>query len=177
MQKTLKNIPKKTLDFFALYRSSQFRKYFLSGGIALVMAFSIVSVSHGDVDMQGLMASVANVSEVPHFDADLILQRDWSNISLIFGANAKKVDKIDFTILSDPTRFRSLKSTNIAVHIIGDAEMGAYHVNIDMFGKDILPWTRIADLTATIDTGAPIALTDTQFVSGGQRYTITSKWE
>ena len=76
MQKTLKNIPKKTLDFFALYRSSQFRKYFLSGSIAVVMAFSIVSVSHGDVDMQGLMASVANISEVPHFDADLILQRD-----------------------------------------------------------------------------------------------------
>ncbi len=76
MQKTLKNFPKKSLDFFSLHRWYQLRKYFFSGSIAVVMAFSIVSVSHGDVDMQGLMASVANVSVAPRLDADLILKRE-----------------------------------------------------------------------------------------------------
>ncbi len=177
MQKVLKKIPKKTIDFFSLYRSNQFRKYFLSGSIAIFTAFSIVSVFHGNIDMWGLMASVANVSEVSQFDADLILRRQWNNISLIFGAHAKKVDKIDLTILSDPTRFHSLKSTSNSVRIVWDTEMGAYHLTIDMSGKDIVPGTYIADLIGDIDAGTPIALTDTYFMSLGKRYSLSSKWE
>jgi hypothetical protein len=51
MQKNTKKIPKITPDFFSNYRSSQLHKYFLSGTISVFVAFSIVTVSHGDVDM------------------------------------------------------------------------------------------------------------------------------
>jgi hypothetical protein len=171
MQKTTK----KTTDFFSLYRSSQLRKYFLSGGIAVFAAFSIVSVSHGDIDMQGLMASVANVSNTQHYDADLIMTRHEGALSITFGAKATKVDQVEFTLLSDPTKFKSLTSSNSAVHITGEKETGAYHVTINMHGGDILPGSSIAELVAEIDSGVPIALTDTEFISGGQRYSITNK--
>ncbi len=44
-----------------------------------------------------------------------------------------------------------------------------------MHGRDIIPGTRIAALVADIDSGLAIALTDTEFVSGGQRYSISNK--
>ncbi len=173
MQKTIK----KTTDFFSLYRSSQIRKYCLSGGIAVFTAFSLVSFSHGDIDMQGLMASVANVSDTKHYDADLIMSRSGSILSLTFGTRASKVDQVAFTLLSDPTKFTSLTTTSPSVHIIGQPEMGTYHISIDMHGADIAPGTTIAELVAGIVPGTPIALTDTEFMSAGQRYSITSKWE
>lgn len=37
------------------------------------------------------------------------------------------------------------------MRIIGDAEMGAYHITIDMSGKDIVPGTQILDLIGDID--------------------------
>ena len=171
MQKTIK----KTTDFFSQYRSSQLRKYFLSGGIAVFAAFSIVSISHGDIDMQGLMASVANVSNTQHYDADLIMVRHDNVLSITFGAKASHVDQVDFTLLSDPTRCKSLTSTNPDVHITGEKETGAYHVTIDIHGSDIAPGASLAELVAEIESGVPIALTDTEFISGGQRYSITNK--
>ncbi len=114
MQKTIK----KTTDFFSLYRSSQLRKTFLSGGIAVFAAFSIVTLSHGDVDMQGLMASVASVSNTQHYDADLIMTRQNNVLSITFGAKATKVDQVNFTLLSDPAKFKSLTSTDATVSII-----------------------------------------------------------
>ena len=84
MQKTTKKLPKKTIDFFSTYRYSQIRKYFFSLGIAVFVSFSLVSIFHGDINMNDLMASVANVTEEPRYDADLILTRQDKNLSITF---------------------------------------------------------------------------------------------
>lgn len=171
----MKKLLKSPVDFFARYRSSQIRKYFLSGSIAIFVAFSFVSIIHGGIDTRGLMASVASVTEAPRLEADLILKRDGGNLTFIFGANAKKVDHIDFTLLSDPAKFKSLTSSESTVTITGQQEIGAYHVSVNTQGRDIVSGTQIANLIAVIDAGVPLALTDTEFVSEGQRYSMTNK--
>lgn len=125
--------------------------------------------------MQGLMASVANVKKGPHYDADIIMNRENTSLIFTFGSTAYKVDRIDFTLLGDPTRFHSISSTDANIQIIGQADMGVYHVSVDMHGRDINPGTRVADLISVVDMGSALAITDTQFVSGGQRYSLSSK--
>ncbi len=67
--------------------------------------------------MNSLMASVASVTEAPRSDADIIMTRQDQIISITFGAKAKKVDQIEFSLLSDPTRFHSLTSNQSFVRI------------------------------------------------------------
>ena len=100
-----------------------------------------------------------------------------SVLTLTFGTRAERVDTIDLTLLGDPTRLHSLTAASPDVHITGQADMGVYHISIDMHGRDVTAGTRIADITAMVDTGVVLALSDTQFVSGGQRYSITNKGE
>jgi len=66
------------------------------------------------------MASVASVAtpEVPRLEADLILSRSGNVLSFVFGAKAEKVDRIEFTLLSDPSRFHSLTTTNPDIQIM-----------------------------------------------------------
>ncbi len=173
MQKT----HQKTTDFFSTYRSRQLRKYALSGGIAVFVAFSFVSLINSPLDMNGLMASIANVTDTPHYDADLIMTRQENALTFIFGTRADKVDTVDLTLLGDPSRLHTITSINPDVRIVGQSDMGVYHVSIDMHGRDIAVGTRIAELTVSIDTGTTLSLSDTQFVSGGQRYRITNKGE
>lgn len=173
MQKTIK----KTTDFFASYRASQLRKTFVSGWIAVFAAFSIVSVIHGDVSMEWLMASVENVTETPRLDADIIMKRSGDSLLFTFGAKGKKVDLIEFTLLSDPTKFRGIKNSNPDISVIDQKDMGTYHVTVNLHGRDMVVGTVIADLMIDSDTNSPIAITDTEFVSEWQRYALTSKWE
>jgi hypothetical protein len=116
-----KNI-KKTTDFFKLYRTNQIHKYIMSGGIAVFAAFGIVSFYHGDFDMKGLMASVATVTEVPRSEADFIMTQKDASLIFTFGATAKKVDQIRFTLLSDPTRLDSISSNNKAIQITSEKD-------------------------------------------------------
>ncbi len=44
-----------------------------------------------------------------------------------------------------------------------------------MSGKDIVSGTHIMDLIGDIEPETPIALTDTYFVSLGERYSLSSK--
>lgn len=173
MKKTIQ----KTTDFFALYRSSQFRKFIFSWSIAVFAAFSIVSFIHGDIDTRGLMASVASLTEAPPLDANLILKQQGNNLSVIFGAQASKVDRIDFNLLSDPARFHSLQSSHKSITILWQQELWTYHVSIDMQGVDITSGAQIANLDISIDVWTPIAITDAEFTSSGQRYNMTSKIE
>ncbi|MBX9808785.1 hypothetical protein K2X92_00135 [Candidatus Gracilibacteria bacterium] len=173
MQKTIK----KTTDFFTSYRANQLRKTFVSGGIAVFAAFSIVSVIHGDVSMEGLMASVENVTETPRLEADIIMKRSGNSLSLVFGAKGKKIDQIQFTLLGDPTKFRSISNSNPDITILDQKDMGTYHVQVNFDGRDVAVGTVIADLIIDSDSNSPIAITDTEFVSGGQRYALTSKGE
>ena len=121
------------------------------------------------------MASVALVSDVPSYDADIVMTRQNDSIVLTFGKRAQAVDTIDLTLLGDPSRLHSITSINPDFRIVSQSEMGIYHVSIDMHGRDIAAGTPIASLTARIDTGAVLALSDTQFVSGGQRYSLSSQ--
>ncbi len=160
-----KNHPK-TTDFFSAYRSSQLHKYLFSGGIAVFVAFSFVSLIHSGIDPRGLMASVAGVTEMPLYDADLIMTRENNSLIFTFGTRAQAVDTVDFTLLGDPSRLHAITSNNPGVRITGQSDIGVYHISIDMYGRDISVGTRIADLTSSIDNGATISLSDTQFVSG-----------
>lgn len=171
-----KNIKKPT-DFFRLYRSNQFHKYIMSGSIAVFAAFTIVSVYHWDIDMEWLKASVSSVTEAPRSDADIIMTRKDDTLVFTFGAKATKVDQIQFTLLSDPARLHLLVSNNSAVHIASEKDTGLYSISIDMHGSDITPGTTIAELSVNMDPGTPIAITDTEFVSGGQKYSLTNKGE
>jgi hypothetical protein len=171
-----KNHPK-TTDFFSAYRSSQIHKYLFSGGIAAFVAFSFVSIIHSDIDPQGLMASVAGVTEAPHYDADLVMTRQSGDISITLGTRAQAVDTVTLTLLGDPSRLHSITAASPDIRIVGQSEMGVYQISIDMHGRDITSGTQIAGLTAMIDTGATLSLSDTQFVSGGQRYSLSSQGE
>ena len=113
MQKNIKN----TTDFFKLYRSNQLHKHMMSASIAVFAAFTIVSFTQDNVDLNSLMASVAIVTEAPRSDADIIMVRQQDSLVFTFGATAKKVDQIKFTLLSDPTRLHSLTSSNSAIQI------------------------------------------------------------
>ncbi len=173
-----KNTHKNT-DFFKEFRSSQIHKYLFSGGIAVFAAFWLVSFFHSDLDTAGLMASVAQISTPSVvYPADLIMSRSSTGmISLVFGAQAKWVDRVEFSILGDPARLHNLQTKNPDIQITSQPETGVYHVSIDMHGWDIIAGTQIATLMATIDTGAVLSLSDTEFVSGGVRYSLSSKGE
>lgn len=167
----------KTKDFFSMYRTNEIRKVFFSGGIAVFAAFSIVWFYHGDIDMNWLMASVSSVAEAPRMEADLIVEKKANQISLVFGAKAEKVDRIQLSLLSDPTRLRSLSSTNPDISIVSDAVNWAYQITIDTHGRDITTGTVVAEFVADMQEGTPLILSDTVFVSNGGRYAITSKSE
>ena len=123
------------------------------------------------------MASVENVTETPRLDADIIMKRTWNTLTFVFGAKGKKVDQVDFTLLADPTKFHGVKHSNPDITIIDQKDMGTYHVQINLHGRDIAVGAVIADLILDADLASPIAITDTEFVSGGQRYALTNKWE
>ncbi|MBC7503683.1 hypothetical protein H7169_01830 [Candidatus Gracilibacteria bacterium] len=167
----------KTTDFFSMYRSSQFRKYAFSGGIAIFVAFSFISLINSDIDTRGLMASVSNISETPHYDADLIMTREDSRLDFMIGSRANSVETIDLTLLGDPARLHSLTAMSPDIRVISQTEMGVYHISIDMHGRDIVAGTQVASLIAHMDTGAVLVIADTQFVSGGQRYSMSNKGE
>ncbi len=123
------------------------------------------------------MASVAGVTEIPRYDADLVMTRENSSLIITFGTRAQAVDTVDLTLLGDPTRLHTITASSPDIHVTGQSEMGVYHISIDMHGRDIVAGTHIASLTAMIDTGAVLSLSDTQFVSGGQRYSMSNKGE
>jgi hypothetical protein len=86
-------------------------------------------------------------------------------LSFVFGAKAEKVDKIQFTLLSDPTRLRSLVSTNPLVHVTTEKDTGLYFIQIDLQGATLTPGAILADFAVDIDPGTAIAITDTEFMS------------
>lgn len=45
------------------------------------------------------MASVSNISETPHYDADLIMTREDSRLDFMIGSRANSVETIDLTLL------------------------------------------------------------------------------
>jgi hypothetical protein len=94
------------------------------------------------------MASVAEINTPSVvYPADLIMSRSSTGvISLVFGAHAKKVDRIEFSILGDPSRLHSVATKNPDIQIVGQSEIGVYRVSVHMHGRDIVAGTQVADL-------------------------------
>lgn len=169
---------KKRFDFFTEYHKEKFSKitsYLFSGMFALVLAFSFVSYSQNG-NLAGLMASVANLTPSVQYNADIILQGSGSSYSLIFGSDAKKVDSISFTLLSDPEHLRSVSSPNSNL-VLSSLGGGMYHGIIAIWGWDITPGAIITRLSIDIDTNTLINLVDTKFVSEGSEYDLSNKTE
>lgn len=166
---------KKQKDFFSLYHSSQLQRYLVPGALALTLALGVVGIINGDVDMRGLMANVSNVSRGAQYDADLILTQKSGILEAVLGANADGVDRVEFTLLSDPTRFRSLTALASDTLITAQPELGTYRVSVNVGGKSVKAGTILTKLSIDIDPQVSIAVTDVAFVSGEDRYNLTSK--
>lgn len=161
-----------------MYHSSESRgitRYLLPGALALAFAFGIVGLYRGDIDMQGLAANVTNVSRGQQYDADLIVTRNGKTLEVVLGANADGVDSVDFTLLSDPTRLQDIASTAPSVIVTAQKELGTYRVSITTDGKNVRAGTKLTTLGIEVADNTPLALTDAAFVSGEDRYNLTSK--
>lgn len=124
------------------------------------------------------MANVSGIVDTrPQYDADLILTKDAGVLTITFGAHAQKVDRINFTLLSDPTKCQPFLITNPDITVTELAERGSHQIVVNMHGEDIVPGTIIAQIDAQSHSGSSFVISDTEFVSHGQRYSITSTWE
>lgn len=167
---------KKRFDFFTEYHKEKLSKitsYLFSWVFAIFLAFSFVSYSQNN-DLGGLMASVANLTSSPKYEADLILERSGNTAKLVFGATATKVDNLSFTILTDPVHVRSLKTDSKDV-TLSSLEGGMYHGVIAVSGVDLAPGAIVASFVLDADENASMNLIDTKFASEWAEYTITNK--
>jgi hypothetical protein len=121
------------------------------------------------------MASVANVTSSTRYDADIVMTRATEHIILTLGTRASSVDRINLTLLGDPTRLRGIATTDADIAISSQPDMGVYKISIDGHGRDIPAGTRIADLIGDMESSAPLTLSDTEFVSGGMRYSLSNQ--
>lgn len=110
------------------------------------------------------MASVANLTSSPKYEADLILERSGNTAKLVFGATATKVDNLSFTILTDPVHVRSLKTDSKDV-TLSSLEGGMYHGVIVVSGADLAPGAIVASFVLDADENASMNLIDTKFAS------------
>lgn len=118
------------------------------------------------------MASVSQIAQ-PQYDADIVMEREGDVVTLIMGKTAQKVDTINLRFLSNPAD--AIVWTPSAGTIVDETE-GAYLFIRSYGSEDITSGTVIASFSG-IPADAPIALTDTEFVSGGVKYSLTSKGE
>lgn len=118
------------------------------------------------------MASVSQVA-APSYDADIVMERKWDTVQLILGKDAQHVDTLSMRFLTDPTEKLQFIPENGTVT---DETEGAYFFVRSFGGADVPAGTVIASFTH-IPEWARMALTDTEFVSEGVRYSLTNKGE
>lgn len=118
------------------------------------------------------MASVSEIAQ-PQYDADIVMERKGDVVTLIMGKTAQKVDTISLRLLSNPAD--AIVFAPSAGTIVDETE-GVYLFVRSYGSEDIVSGTVIATFTG-VPSDAPIALTDTEFVSGGVKYSLTNKGE
>jgi hypothetical protein len=167
----MKNKAPESSDFFDRYRRARMFAYILPGFFGAFIALWLVSMTHTS-DTRGLMASVAQIAQ-PQYGADIVMERNGDTIRLIMGKTAQKVDTISLRFLSNPAdALVFIPSTGTVV----DEAEGVY-LYVRLYGsEDVTAGTVIATFSG-VPSDAPIALTDTEFESGGVKYSLTSKWE
>jgi hypothetical protein len=88
-------------DFFTRYQKSQRHQYFMPAIFGLLLGFAIVAQMTGTpVDLRSIQANVleANTQKVV-YDADLIMERSDSSITIRIGKAAQDVDTLTFSLL------------------------------------------------------------------------------
>ena len=120
--------------------------------------------------MRGLMASVSQVA-TPSYDADIVMEREGTTVRVLMGREALAVDSIEFRLLSDPGDALVLLPTTGTI----TPEQDGMILYVRAFAGETVPaGTVIAEFTG-IPENAPITLTDAEFTSGGERYSLTTQ--
>lgn len=118
------------------------------------------------------MASVSEIA-LPQYEADIVMERKGETLTLIMGKTAEKVDTISLRLLTNPTDIIKLVPSS---GTIVDETEGAY-LFIRSYGTEDINAGSIIVSFSGISSDVPVALTDTEFVSGGVKYSLTSKGE
>ena len=165
----MKNKAPQTSDFFIRYHRARMFQYILPGFFGVFLALWLVSMSH-TWDMRGLMASVAEVAQ-PQYSADIVMERQGDTVSIIMGKAAQKVDSIELRLLTNPAD--EIVLTPSAGTITDETE-GSY-LYVQSYGSEDVPTWAVIVTFSGIPEDVPIAITDTEFVSAGERYSLTRK--
>lgn len=125
------------------------------------------------------MASVSNVgnnSEITvHFDANIALQDTGDALRLIAGTQMQAVDSIEGIIAFDGSK--GLAITADSPEHMTELTPGVYRFHIPMNEKTVNKGMIIAYFSKNSDISLPMSLTDTEFVSGGERYHLSNTVE
>jgi hypothetical protein len=118
------------------------------------------------------MASVAQVAQ-PQYDADLVMRHTDHGVEIIMGHAASTVDTIEFRLLTDPSDAVVFAPSSGTVVSEGEG-VTAF---VRSFGHTDVPAGTVIAIFPGIDAKNPIALTDAEFTSREERYSLTSKGE
>lgn len=151
--------------------------FFSSIGVAFVLAFSVVGIFRNiSVDSNALLASVNTITQSKNyqFSADIALINLKKSLHLVTGKLMESVTQFEGIIAINPNL--GVKLQNSAENTrLEELSPGLYRVIIDLGGKDIAPFSTIAELEMLGDLGGhPVTFTDTQFISGNNRYNLTN---
>lgn len=138
--KTHKKTP--VVDFFARYHRDKIIHALPSVFVAFVFSFFVVASWNGGVDTRMMMASVAQVA-AQKYDADIVLVRSGDGVDIVFGGQATHVDEVRFTLLGDPEKIQSIKSSDA---IIEQGEPGMYVFSRKYESTSLMPGARLAHI-------------------------------
>lgn len=122
-------------DFFSRYRESRKHQYVVPAIFALALSVTVVANMNGDLgNLKSLSANVvAGLGEQKKYDADLLIERNGSDIIIRMGKTAEKVDTLTVTLLGDPTLFTGLMTDDPTLSITAK-DPGMYIVRADISG-------------------------------------------
>ncbi len=118
-------------DFFTRYRESRKEHYIMPAILGVALSFGIVATYTGTtIDLGSIQANVleANTPKL-HYDADLIVERNGSILTLRIGKDAQNIDSLTFSLLGDPSVLKSLSSSESSTTILGN-EPGIFLVKV-----------------------------------------------
>ncbi len=162
-------------DFFTRYRESRKHHYIIPGVFGLVCGFAIVAQMTGTpIDFRALQANViASQQPTVTYDADLILERSPTTLSLRIGKEAKNIGTLYFTLLWDPTYFQWLSTEDKDVEIITN-DPGVYLIKTSL-NRSLVAGEILMNLIPNLTWETSIALLDAGFQSSGTTYTLSVK--
>ena len=88
-------------------------------------------------DLTALSANVVRgLATEKKYDADLLIERDGSDIVIRMGKSAEKVDTLTVTLVGDPSLFTALTTTDPTLSIEAK-DPGMYIVRADIRGESL----------------------------------------